>query len=110
VSGTEVAALKAAGREAAEEASLKLPQPEELRKLSAVVKETPLPAYDAEADAVPRIAGIRPFWFLAALLVLVIVALVLVAQWRGSTQRRSQGLAPSSPAVSVLADLDAYAS
>jgi RNA polymerase subunit RPABC4/transcription elongation factor Spt4 len=109
LSGSQAAASVVSGREAADEGSLRVPQPEELRQLSAVVKEAPLPTYDPEADAVPRIAGIRPFWFLAALLVLVIVALVLAAQWRSGTQHRSQGSAPLAPAVSVLADLDAYA-
>jgi RNA polymerase subunit RPABC4/transcription elongation factor Spt4 len=58
--------------------------PVELDRLRAVLKSAPVvAAYDPEADAPPRIFGIRPFWVLGALLIICIILLVAVVQWRG---------------------------
>jgi len=56
---------------------------EELDGLRAALQSAPLAAYDPEADAPPRIFGVRPFWVLGALLVICIVLLVAVVQWQG---------------------------
>jgi hypothetical protein len=77
---------------------------DELRQLSAALKDVPAPAFDPEADAVPRVAGVRPFWIMAALLLLVIVVLVLVAHWRAKDISRSQ-VGASSGEQTALVDV-----
>jgi RNA polymerase subunit RPABC4/transcription elongation factor Spt4 len=80
------------------------PEPDELRQLSAALEDVPAPAYDPEEDAVPRVAGVRPFWVLAALVLLVIVVLVLVAQWRVKDLNRSRTEALSGQQAKLVVD------
>ena len=56
---------------------------EELDGLRAALMSAPVAAYDPEADAPPRIFGVRPFWVLGALLVVCIFLLIAVVQWQG---------------------------
>ena len=58
------------------------PQTEELRNLSAALKQTRVSVYDPSMEAAPRIAGVRATWIVIVLLAIMVIVLVFITGQR----------------------------
>jgi len=76
-------------------------EPVELRQLKAAVAQAEIRDFEPVTTAQEKIAGLRPTWIAAIILVAAVIALIALGQWRQSALLGARET-PVSPAVSPL--------